>query len=191
MDFTLNLAIIKWFSIFAFSCFLWVVPVSIGAPNLIVFLSLLSSVFGFVCSSLLCDDLKQEEKRKKKRLLQHEEIENYSLALEEESIKRELVFQFNPDLLFQCSEHEHETLNPLPANVSSSIESDVSTTAEQAVYTKLKLTHDELVDLLPRLKQTMGKIKILEDVWGVKRGGSVAYKKACEEFDYFSNLSEN
>lgn len=188
MDFTLNLAI-RWFLTVGISVLLWVIPIVIQAPPLIILFCLIASIGGFVYSAMIAGIWKTDERRDSKRRVQAEEIENYSLALEEQATKYELESQFSWVPVVQAGSNcEPERLEPkadLKEVLNLNGDCEPGRTL-QAYYTKLNLTAGELGELLPKLKQSMTKAQIIDELWGVKKGGSAAYKQASQEFDQLS-----
>lgn len=193
MDFTLNLPT-RWFMSVGISVMLWVIPIVINAPSIVILFCLIGAIGGFVYSAQIAGIWQVEERRESKLRVQREEIENYNLALEEQSIKAELVGQYSwvPDVQ-ASSPSEPERLEPRTdtkevVNLNGDCEHSGQTL--QAYYTKLNLTACELSELLPKLRQSMTKQQIIEQLWGVKKGGSLLYKQASEEFDQlFPSLS--
>jgi hypothetical protein len=192
MDFALTLPM-RWMLLVGISVLLWVLPIVIQAPALIILFCLIASIGGFVYSAIIAGMWEVDDRRDSKRRIQREEIENYSLALEEQSIKAELLSQYSwvpevqvssaaePERLEACTEGlEGMNLNG----------DDEQVHPESVYYTKLNLTSGELGELLPKLKQTMTKAQIIDQLWGVKKGGSKAYKQASEQFDFLVGVGD-
>jgi len=190
MDFTLNLAT-RWFLTVGVSTLLWVIPIVIQAPPLIILFCLISSIVGFVYSAMIAGIWKTDERRESKRRVQAEEIENYALALEEQATKHELEGQFSwvPEVqagsTCEPERPEHRTDTKEVLNLNGDCEPGRTL---QAYYTNLNLTAEQLAELLPKLKQTMTKAEIIDQLWGIKKGGSAAYKRASQEFDQLISL---
>lgn len=185
MDFTLTLPI-RWMLTVGISVLLWTIPIVIQAPSLIILFCLIASIGGFVHSAHLAGMWGVDDRRDSKRRIQREEIENYSLALEEESIKAELIGQYSwvPEVQAgSTSEPERLELSTDQKEVLNLNGDGEQGRTEPAYYTRLNLTAVELGELLPKLKQSMTKAEIIEQLWGVKKGGSGAYKQASREFD--------
>lgn len=193
MDFTINLAT-RWMLTVCISTLLWVIPIVIQAPPLIILFCLMSSIGGFVYSAMIAGIWQVDERRGMKRRVQEEEIENYSLALEEQAIKHELIGQYSwvPEVQAgspgEPERLELRTDQKEVLNLDGDYEPGRTL---QAYYTNLHLTAEELAELLPKLKQTMTKAQIIDQLWGVKKGGSVAYKQASQEFDGLVQLQSD
>lgn len=186
MDFTLDDST-RWACVVGVSVLLWVIPITINAPSLIVLFCLIAAIGGFVYSAQVARTWKETERHDSKQRMQDEEIHNFTLALEEQAIKGELMQQYGLSSVVQEGEPELLELSPHSKEVSN-LNGDCEQSSEtlQAYYTKLNLTADELSDLLPRLRLTMNKQQLIEHLWGVKKGGSAAYKRASSEFDELS-----
>jgi hypothetical protein len=185
MDFTLNLPM-RWACVVGVSVLLWVIPITINAPSLIVLFCLIAAIGGFVYSAQVAGIWQETERQESKQKIQSEEIHNFALALEEQAIKGELMNQYGLSSVVQKGEPERLELSPDSKEVSN-LNGDCEQPSEtlQAYYTNLNLTAGELSELLPKLRQTMTKQQVIEQLWGVKKGGSTAYKRASTEFDQF------
>lgn len=183
MDFTLNLPT-RWACLVGVSVLLWVIPITINAPSLIVFLCLIASIGGFLYSAQVAGIWKDTDRRESKQRLQDEEIHNFTLALEEQAIKGELLAQYGLGSVVHAGEAESLEPNPYRQEAQNlNGDCEHSSGALQAYYTNLKLTAEELGELLPKLRQTMTKQQVIEQLWSVKKGGSASYKQALSEFN--------
>ena len=93
-------------------------------------------------------------------------------------------------------EPEREPLNPSAANGSTLNLNPFTNQVEPKVepqtnhlFTKHQLSAEDTIALLANmLSKGFSKKDILNQLWGVSKGGSKKYKDASEEFNYFSQL---
>lgn len=84
----------KYSLIFAGSVLLWLGPVTIKAPRLIILSSFLGSITGFAYCFRMADAVDLEGQLKRKRKVQRMEVINYQFALEEQVMKNQLEARF-------------------------------------------------------------------------------------------------
>jgi hypothetical protein len=186
MDFALTLPV-RWMIVLGISVMLWVIPITVNAPALVILFCLSGAIGGFVYSAEIAGIWKEDDRRGSKLRLQREELENFTLALEEQATKAELMGQFIPlknvqaeftqeperstiaDGLTQTQEPERPTVDGFPLG--------------QEYYTNLNLAPEAAAALIVQLRRSMTKQQIIEQLWGCKKGGSQAYKTAAREYE--------
>jgi hypothetical protein len=173
----------KLILVFASSSFLWIVPVGLKAPKLLTFIALPSAITGFAWCAKNSLKLKEKELENRKLSILFNELNNTKLGLLELKFKREIAEIYHPSatetvgsrVLVQSSEGAEksaELLNPPVHNGS------------EGSYTAHELSAiDALEIIVEMIGEGQSKTSIIQELWQVAKGGSKAYKKACEEFD--------
>lgn len=84
----------KYSLILAGSVFLWMGPVTVKAPRMVILASFLGSITGFGYCYRMADAVDLEGQLRKKRKVQRMEVINYQFALEEQVMKSQLEARF-------------------------------------------------------------------------------------------------
>ncbi len=183
----------RWGFSFGLSLLLWVLPPTLKAPRLGVFLAFLGAVAGFGNCIVLSGDWAETDRRRRKLQLQSEELENYQLGLEEEATKRELAAMFFPVSDVSAVSETKPEIKAFPVSETPTTPpingggrfvsvSESETETEMKLYTAQKLTLEEAAELIAQMAQTMKQSEIIAALWRVKPGGSKAYKTALSEY---------
>jgi hypothetical protein len=182
----------RWGFSFGLSLVLWVTPIAFKAPRMAIFLSLLGATGGFASCIALTEEWRTTDRFSQKMRIHREELQNFQLAMEEESTKRSLA-----DLIFGSASSDNSEPAPqfgsfpssesLPANndnspVGSGSGSVPTPNPLNRLYTPQQMTLDAAMSLIAQMSQTMTQTQIIEGLWKVKKGSSKAYKAAVEEF---------
>lgn len=86
----------KYGMILAGSFGLWLIPVSIKAPRIVVMSSFVTSMAGFAYCFNLATEMGEKSRYSRLRKAQQRELTDYQFALEEAAIKEQLKLQFFP-----------------------------------------------------------------------------------------------
>lgn len=126
----------RWGIVFSGSMLLWIVPISMKAPRLVVLASFVTSIGGFAHAAQLAAGWKDTARVERRTANLNEELEAYRFALEEESIKQQMVLQYFPEAISNQSEPEtvaHQTLSLPQAKSNPAIESFINWLCNRAV----------------------------------------------------------
>jgi Cu/Ag efflux protein CusF len=182
----------RWGFSFGLSLVLWVTPIAFKAPKMAIFLSLMGATAGFGSCIALTEEWRNTDRFSKKMRIHREELQNFQLAMEEESTKRSLA-----DLIFGSVGSDNSEPAPefgsfpssesLPGNndnspVGSGSGSVPAPNPVNQLYTPQKISFDAAIALISQMAQSMTQTQIIEGLWQVKKGSSKAYKAAMAEF---------
>lgn len=110
----------RWGLCFGGSLMLWIVPVSMKAPRLAILASFVTSIGGFGYCSALSASWKDSARIERRSGSLNEELESYRFALEEESIKQQMVLQYFPQYQPESEPDVHTQTLFLPSSKTAS-----------------------------------------------------------------------
>jgi hypothetical protein len=195
--FNLNRQSYKWVSVLIGSLFLWITPIGLRAPKLLIFLSLPTAISGFGYCAISSASIKERKGYNSKLALLLNELENFEFALKEQALRDQLEVAYN---FFNCepilengSGIEPERLNPSDVLGSSGSEPEPgeSDESDQTIktFTIHRLPEKEAALLVRELQnQGFSKAAVIRELWGATKGGGKPYRVANEEFDHLAKL---
>jgi hypothetical protein len=193
----------QWMTIFVSSLILWITPVGLKAPRLLIFISLPSAIAGFGYCANSANKLNQLDEYNNKMGILLDELESYDFALKEQTMKEQLRIRYSSLIeqkLIPFSEEIFENASTqikglLSSNEQETVNSPVnkafgrSEQQNSQLYTLHQLPANEAALLVNEMQSKgAGKSRILESLWGVKRGAGKSYKAANAEYEYLSRI---
>lgn len=187
MDLPINLSnrAARWAAVFGGSTLLWVAPVGLRAPKLLIFLSLPSAIAGFTWCAIQAHSWRYASAYGRKHSTLMEELENHEFALREAYLKANLEAQYYPPAP-QPEYQPQESWGPFtlhPSVPPVQLGPSPQKPAANKTYTVHGLSLEDARQLLAQmLKAELTKEAIIWELWQVKKGGSKRYKEALAEY---------
>lgn len=179
----------RWLIVFTGSVLMWVAPVSLKAPKLLIFLSFPCSLTGFAFCANTAKEWGKLDSYNEKIDILTTELENHQFALKEEWLKNHLMETYFP--VVELMENQgsvdrlknvvQQVLNPVPTS------SDKGSSGSEPFFTIHQLCENEAIAVVKQLIDSgLSKNEILTQLWQVSKGGGKRYAAAKNEYEYLA-----